>query len=108
MMDGSCSDAHLVKGLGNGWLSGGSGADCLKGSSGTDIADYSDSTGKATISLSGHYGAGAEAEGDTLYNIENVIGGAYGDTLIGSTAGNVLTGGGGAAFIAGGGSGKPI
>ncbi|QRI62357.1 hypothetical protein JQ506_15970 [Shinella sp. PSBB067] len=47
MMDRSCSDAHLVEGLGNDWLSGGSGADCLEGSSGTDTADYSDSTGQS-------------------------------------------------------------
>ncbi|MCR6501357.1 hypothetical protein MUO32_20185 [Shinella sp. CPCC 101442] len=98
----------LNGGTGNDWLSGGSGADYLEGSSGTDTADYSDSTGKVTISLSGHYGVGAEAEGDRLYNIENVIGGAYGDILIGSTAGNVLTGGGGADFIAGGGSGDTM
>ena len=43
--------------------------------------------------LDGTAGTGGDAAGDTLTNIENLIGSAYADTLFGDDAENVLAGG---------------
>ena len=76
---------------GNGWddLYGGPGADVLDGGDGRDAAFYSDSPAGVTIDLSapdaeGYVrGAGGDAEGDRLKNIEELRGSYYDDRLTG-------------------------
>lgn len=88
-------------------LSGGSGKDYLDGGDGVDTADYKANAQKVSVDLSqnasyedGDNDAGVE---DTLFNIENVTGSIYDDTLIGDNNNNVLRGDAGTDMIMGGG-----
>jgi Ca2+-binding RTX toxin-like protein len=93
----------VIEGLGgNDILTGGAGADTLDGGTGNDTASYADSIMGVTVNLATGVGSGGDAQGDTLMNIENLIGSANGDTLIGDTNNNVLEGGAGADVLNGG------
>lgn len=88
---------------GNDTLYGGLGNDQLNGDVGTDTASYADITvGGVSVSLAlttlqNTLNAGS----DTLLNIENLVGTAFADTLLGNTAANVLSGGAGADTLKG-------
>src|SRR5688572_11699471 len=98
---------------GNDVIYGGTGADWIDGGAGTDKASYADSGAGVTVSLWTHEGFGGEAEGDELYNIENLEGSNYNDHLYGDGFANSISGlngndvlkGGGGADILNGGSG---
>lgn len=84
----------LLQGLdGDDRLMGGEGADILEGGSGVDLASYAHAASGVTVDLSTGQGTRGEALGDSLSDIENLIGSAHDDILIGSTGANVLTGG---------------
>ncbi len=83
-------------------LNGGAGVDVLDGGDGIDTADYSSSAAGVNVSLAAGTGIGGDAQGDTLTNIENLIGGAGEDTLSGDGAANRLDGGGGVDAMFGG------
>jgi len=85
-------------------FSGGQGSDFVDGGAGTDTADYSSATGGITVDLSRttSQSIGGEQGSDTLLDIENVKGGAHGDTLVGSTGNNTLQGGDGDDILEGG------
>jgi Ca2+-binding RTX toxin-like protein len=87
-------------GAGNDALIGGTGDDSLDGGSGTDTADYTASAGAVTIILSSGTATGEGS--DTLSNIENVTGSAFGDQLYGDGAANTLDGGNGNDTLQGG------
>lgn len=79
-------------------LDGGSGADALDGGEGIDTASYETSASGVTVDLRGASGwgvYGGDAEGDTLTNIENLIGSDHADTFVGDTTNNVIWGGAG-------------
>jgi Ca2+-binding RTX toxin-like protein len=88
-------------------IEGGGGSDLIYGDLGNDTASYANSNEGVVVSLQGlqsavggmsellGFGYGGHANGDTLISIENLIGSAYNDRLIGSHADNVLTGGAG-------------
>lgn len=109
---GGYNDDTLLGGAGNDTLSGRSGNDILMGGSGNDAldggndndtADYSDHTVAVTVNLSTTAAQTvASGETDTLTNIENATGGSGNDTLIGTTAANVLQGGTGDDRLTGG------
>ncbi len=88
---------------GNDTLAGGSAAagqaNLLDGGAGSDTADYSAETSAIYVdlkySLSFVLTAGTYVYTDYLVSIENLTGGAAGDTLIGDDAANVIRGGGG-------------
>lgn len=87
----------LEGGDGDDWLEGGAGADILRGGGGTDTASYVGGTLGVTVSLVAGPGglqpaSGGEAEGDLLYDIENVTGGSGDDTLTGNNGANWLNG----------------
>jgi Ca2+-binding RTX toxin-like protein len=77
---------------GNDYLVGGAGADILHGAIGSDAASYEGSSAGVWVDLANSYGSGGDAEGDTLYDIENVYGSSFDDTLIGDANANVLLG----------------
>lgn len=96
--------ADFIAGLaGNDILIGGAGADVLDGGAGVDTVDYSSASSALIIRLFNGTGENAEAEGDSLVSIENIIGSGFGDSLIGSNLVTVETidGGAGNDFIAG-------
>jgi serralysin len=111
--DGVTNGADVIFGLagkdiiyglgGNDVLKGGGGADKLYGGEGTDTADYSDSGEGVDVSLAAGAGSGGTAQGDKLYDIENLSGSAYDDTLQGDENANSLYGEGGNDVLKGGG-----
>jgi Ca2+-binding RTX toxin-like protein len=87
------SAADTINGLGgNDTLKGFGGADRLDGGAGIDTAFYSDSTVGVVVNLATGRGFGGSAEGDTLFNIENLFGSSHNDTLTGNDGSNRLTG----------------
>jgi len=86
---GAGDDTFLVTGRGA-WIDGGAG---------TDVASYVQVAAGVSVNLS----SGRDSLESTLYNIDNVIGSAWSDTLTGTTANNVLAGGRGNDRLEGGG-----
>ncbi len=74
-------------------MRGGEGGDALDGGAGFDTADYSRSSVSVTVDLANGSGTGGEAAGDSLVNIEALIGSAYNDVLKGSAGANTFDGG---------------
>lgn len=68
---------------GNDILWGGRGADRLIGGFGINTANYSDSTGGVNVDLATGIARGADAEGDTFTDIQNVTGSGFADVLTG-------------------------
>jgi len=82
---------------------GGGGADDLDGGGGNDTAVYSDSGAAVTVNLEDGTGLGGSAEGDTLEEIENVVGSDYDDGFQGDGGANQFRGGDGNDVAKGGG-----
>ncbi|MEW6645851.1 MAG: cadherin-like domain-containing protein [Pseudomonadota bacterium] len=102
-LDGGVGNDTLVGSVGDDVLRGGAGADALDGGAGSDTALYDDSDAGVFVSLEDGIGRGGHAEGDTLRNVENLVGSAHDDVLIGDAGGNRLYGGGGDDLLRGGG-----
>ncbi len=96
-LDGGAGVDNLDGGSGVDILIGGAGADVLDGGTGgDDTASYADSGAAVSVDLSTGIGSGGDAAGDTLSNLENLIGSDYDDILIGNSTGggsNTLDGG---------------
>jgi Ca2+-binding RTX toxin-like protein len=98
VINGGAGDDEIWAGYGA-LIRGGAGNDMLNGSNGLDTADYSDAIDLVTVSLLSHFAIEYVAPGldeyyeDSLYDIENVIGGNFNDTLFGDDWHNHLEGG---------------
>lgn len=92
---GGAGRNQLYAGSGADTIHGGSGFDVIDGGAHTDTLTYSESIDDVTVNLATGRGFGGYAEGDTITNVENIIGSDYNDTLIGDAADNVITGGSG-------------
>lgn len=86
---------------GNDTLEGRGGADFLNGGEGIDTASYEGSDGFVIVNLDTGEGSFNDAEGDTLYLIENLIGSRFNDHLVGDNGDNKLEGRDGADVLAG-------
>lgn len=98
VIDGLAGDDIINGGAGDDFLLGGAGADTIDGGAGNDATSYLESLAAVHIDLdTGEVfsGGGSDADGDELYNIENVQGTQYGDELRGNDADNFLHGAGG-------------
>jgi Ca2+-binding RTX toxin-like protein len=93
---------HIYGHSGNDLLVGGGGADLLDGGDGVDTADYRTSSAAVSVDLATNSGSGGDAEGDTLYFIENISGSAFDDILSGESSANLLQGMGGNDQLFGG------
>lgn len=82
-------------------LIGGPGADLLDGQGGSDLADYSAAGAAVTVTLDGTANDGLASEGDNA-QVEDVLGGDFGDILSGDGNANTLLGGEGVDQIGGG------
>jgi Ca2+-binding RTX toxin-like protein len=104
---GSEFDDTIVGNSGDNVIEGGGGADRIYGGDGRDTVSYEHSEEGVTISLNTRVdlgfttlyipgqGHGGDAEGDRLWQIENVIGSGYNDVITGNREDNVFTGGDG-------------
>jgi hypothetical protein len=94
-ISGNSEDNHLAGGAGNDTFKGHSGRDTIDGGEGTDTVRYDWSESGVYVDLqNGFANTGVEA-GETLNSIENVVGSAYDDTIVGNEGDNAVTGGGG-------------
>jgi Ca2+-binding RTX toxin-like protein len=93
---------------GDDMIIGGAGADAIDGGNGNDTANYHTSAAGVTVSLSTGAGLGGEAQGDTLDEIENLVGSDHNDSLIGDGGANTLTGRDGDDLLWGGGGGDTL
>lgn len=111
-LQGAGGDDSLThSGTGTVSLNGGSGGDVffsglgidlMDGASGWDTVDYSASTAGVTVDLNLGTGTGGFAQGDTLTQIEAIVGSANADWIIGNAIKNILSGGAGADTLDGG------
>jgi Ca2+-binding RTX toxin-like protein len=98
LIDGGIGDDKLVGGTGDDVLTGGAGADRLEGGSGIDTVSYAAAAVAVVLNLLNGVGSGGgnDSSGDSVVDVENIVGGLGGDTLIGNNvAANVLNGGAG-------------
>ncbi len=98
LIDGGIGDDKLVGGNGDDMLTGGAGGDRFEGGSGIDTISYAGATVAVVLNLLSGVGSGGanDSSGDSFVDMENVIGGLGGDTIIGNNvAANVLNGGDG-------------
>lgn len=99
-LSGGEGNDSLYGGEGADILVGGIGADLMDGGSGLDWVTYADAAERVIINLAtGPQGGGAE--GDTLRNIEAVVGSKFGDFLTGGEGANTLNGGAGNDLLGG-------
>ena len=107
---------RLEGGLGDDTLRGGAGADVLVGGGGIDTADYAAAAARVVVSIANSLTSDdGEGGSDTLTEIENAIGSAFNDVMIGGGGANTLSGGAGSDTLIGqggddvliGGSGAP-
>jgi Ca2+-binding RTX toxin-like protein len=102
-LSGAGGNDTLNGSAGDDLLTGGTGADGLNGGSGFDTASYKFSNAAVTVNLGAGTGAGGHAAGDTLGEIEKLIGSNFNDTLIGNVFANSLHGGAGDDTLSGAG-----
>ena len=108
-LDGAEGRDSLYGMAGADTLVGGAQDDALFGGAGSDAASYALSEAGVTIVLSQDvgggrhgYGVGGDAAGDSLTDIERVLGSAFRDRLTGSSGGDGLFGGAGNDALTGG------
>ena len=89
---GNEGDDTLNGGAGADRVYAGAGADQVDGGSGSDWLIYRESEAGVTIDLTAGTAGGGYAEGDTITNVENIIGTAFADVLRGDGSANVLQG----------------
>jgi serralysin len=105
---GNLGNDSLSGGTGNDTLAGGVGNDVLTGGDGVDFASYASSSDGVTVSLATGVGgstvpaAGVGSGTDSLATIENVIGSAFADSLLGDGNANWLEAGDGNDNLSGG------
>jgi len=99
-MDGNDT---IVAGGGNDAIFAGKGGDWISGGDGVDTLHYGLSDAAVNVNLATHVGHGGYAEGDVIFEVENLVGSSFNDTLIGDSNANTINGGDGNDVIHGGG-----
>ena len=99
-LTGNTDGNALNGGAGNDILIGADGDDALVGGDGSDTIDNSLAVGDLVVNLA--LGSATGQGNDTLFTIENVIGGSGNDTLTGDDGDNILSGGKGDDILLGG------
>ena len=74
----------------------------IDGGAGIDILDYSKSPSGVEVDFAAGTGAGGDAEGDRIANMESMWGSAFADRITGSDRVDSLSGKGGADELEGG------
>ena len=100
---GSYYDDTLTGDSNDNIIDGGGGSDTIDGGEGSDTVSYEFSLVAVNINLATDTHSGGDAQGDSLSNIENIIGSDYNDSITGDDNDNVINGGGGRDTIDGGG-----
>ena len=99
---GGLGSDSLEGGAGDDTLDGGLGGDLIVGGTGRDLADYSGYSGTIRVNLNVKNAQNTVSGGmDTLLEIEDILGGAYNDRLVGRPSDSHLEGGAGADKLIG-------
>ncbi|HRX35493.1 MAG TPA: hypothetical protein P5337_03775, partial [Aestuariivirga sp.] len=102
IIDSPTTDADSVAGgEGDDFIVGGQGADVINGGGGQDMLSYAASADGVTLDLILSRGFSGDAHGDTIINIEDVVGGQGDNVLRGGEDNNRLFGLGGKDTIEG-------
>ena len=103
-LDGGAGNDMLKGQAGNDQLTGGTGNDSLDGGAGVDTIAYAVTSAGVTVNLglTTAQAVGGGQGSDTIVNVENISGSAFGDTLTGNALANALTGGAGRDVLTGG------
>jgi serralysin len=91
---GNAGADTLIGGADDDVLLGGAGADRMDGGTGRDTLSYADATAGVRASLAAA-GTGGFAQGDLAFEIEDLLGSGFADTLAGDAGGNAIAGGAG-------------
>jgi Ca2+-binding RTX toxin-like protein len=102
IIQGSYHDDSLLGDGDDNRLRGGRGADLIDGRGGFDSADYSTADEAVSVDLALGQGLAGEALGDTLRNIERLLGSLHADQFIGSAADETFDAGFGNDTVSGG------
>ena len=103
VLRGTSASDTILAGDGNDVMIGDVGADVLDGGEGSqDVVDYSKSSDAVNVNLDKQRGQGGTAEGDTIRNVEGVIGSSFDDALTGDKNDNLLVGNAGNDQLVGG------
>ena len=98
-IDGGEGDDTIDGGLGDDYIIGGPGADSIDGGAGNDTISYEGSDAGVLVVLHdpSYPGtpSGGHADGDTITNVENVVGSDHNDAITGNSQDNILLGGAG-------------
>jgi Ca2+-binding RTX toxin-like protein len=84
-----------INGLGgNDVICGGPGADEIHGGDGTDTVSYAESSDAVFVNLPANLFVGGDAEGDSVpdFDVENIVGSVFADTLTGDDGPNAIAG----------------
>jgi len=102
-LSGHFGDDSLFGGDGNDVMRGGEGADLIVGGDGYDWLIYNTATDRVVVDLGQNAGLAGEALGDTISEVEHLIGTFFDDSLTGDGNRNYLLGGGGRDVLDGAG-----
>ncbi|BCW90204.1 hypothetical protein sos41_33720 [Alphaproteobacteria bacterium SO-S41] len=102
VISGLVGNDYLYGAEGDDTLIGGAGADRLEGQGGNDTASYAGAAAGVTSFLGGAFLNTGEAAGDSYFSIENIMGSAFADLLVGDGGNNIVNGGAGNDFVFGG------
>jgi serralysin len=100
-LDGGTGNDTLRGGAGNDVLIGGLGADILDGGAGIDLVSYEGATTGVVVDFQAPASNTGEAAGDTFFDVEDLSGSAFNDTLNGNAANNTIYGNAGNDTISG-------
>ncbi len=90
---GDEGDDKLYGEMGDDHLEGGLGSDRLDGGMGIDTVYYTQSSQSVRVNLLTGIASGGDAEGDTFFSIEHLVGSAFNDQLSGNNEDNFIYGG---------------
>src|SRR5262249_27524135 len=90
---GNALDNIIVGTDGNNIIEGMGGADAIYAGGGVDTLSFAHSAEGVTVDMAFGQGHGGDAEGDVFFDVENVTGSDFDDTIIGNDGDNVLNGG---------------
>ena len=100
-LEGGDDDDRLLGEAGDDLLEGGAGRDQLHGGAGADMAGYESAGSGVFVNLTTGRGTLGDALGDRLMAVEDLLGSAHDDTLVGNGSANLLRGGEGDDFLTG-------
>lgn len=102
MLDLGAGGDTLTSGAGDDLITGGAGADTIDGGGGVDTVSFEGSAAGVRLGLNNGNGHDGDAEGDSIVNVENVVGSDHDDQFTGDGEKNAIDGGLGDDTVTGG------